>query len=135
MRTVGRVTLGSALVGTGIGHLTFARDESPAQVPGWMPIDDDLVVLGSGVTEVGLGLWLVSGYRRRLAGWITAAFFVAVFPGNIAQYVEGNDGLGLDTDTKRLMRLPFQPVLIALALWSTNAWRDRKRQRSCAPPD
>jgi uncharacterized membrane protein len=62
-------------------------------------------------------------------GFVVAAFLVAIFPGNIAQYVEGNDAFGLDTDQKRLMRLFFRPVLVAWVLWATAAWRDRPRRR------
>lgn len=133
LQSAARLALGAALVGAGTGHLTFARDEFQAQVPRWIPVDHDLVVLGSGVVEIGLGLWLASGYRRRLAGWVAAGFFVAVAPGNIAQYLEGNDGLGLDTDRKRLLRLPFQPVLVAWALWSTGAWRGRPHRPRTQP--
>ncbi len=124
VRTVGRWLLGAALVWAGTGHLTFARDEFQAQVPEWVPLDADLVVVGSGIVEVLLGLALLTQRRRRHAvGWITAAFFVAIFPGNVAQYVEGSDAFGLRTDRARLVRLFFQPLLVAWALWSTDAWR------------
>lgn len=66
--------------------------------------------------------------RRVEVGLATAAFFVAIFPGNIAQYVEGNDAFGLDSDRARLVRLFFQPVLVAWALWSTRAWRELVRR-------
>ena len=125
-RVVGRVLLGAFLTFSGTGHLTFARADFQAQVPGWVPLDADLVVVLSGVVEVLLGLALVFLPRWRVPlGWLTAAFFVAVFPGNVAQYLEGRDGFGLDTDQARLTRLFFQPVLVAWALWSTAAWRDR----------
>jgi uncharacterized membrane protein len=128
-RTIGRWLLGLALAGAGIGHLTWARDEFQAQVPEWFPVDDDVVVLGSGLVEIALGssLLLVRGERRRTVGWAVAAFFVAIFPGNIAQYVEGTSAFGLDTDGKRLLRLFFQPVLVAWALWSTGALSDAAR--------
>lgn len=123
-RTVGRIALGGTLLFTGISHLTVAREEFQAQVPSWMPVDPDLVVLVSGVAEIGLGAALVALPRRKVpVGWLTGAFFVAIFPGNVAQYVEGKDGFGLDTDRARLIRLFFQPVLVAWALWSTGAWR------------
>jgi len=119
-RTIGRVTLGSFLVFAGISHLTFARAEFQAQVPDWVPVDPDVTVLASGVLEVGLGsALLVARKRRGLVGVLTALFFVAVFPGNIAQWAEHRDAFGLDTDMKRFVRLFFQPVLIALAIWST----------------
>ena len=43
---------------------------------------------------------------------------MAIFPGNIAQYVEGTPAFGLDTDRARLTRLFFQPVLVLWALWA-----------------
>jgi uncharacterized membrane protein len=128
VRSAARVLLGGALATAGVGHLTVAREEFQAQVPSWVPLDADLVVLASGVVEVVLGAALATRPRHRvLLGWTTAAFFVAIFPGNVAQYVEGVDGFGLDTDRARLARLFFQPVLVAWSLWSTAAWRDRLR--------
>jgi uncharacterized membrane protein len=85
-------------------------------------------VLASGVVEILLGLALASLGRYRVqVGWITAAFFVAIFPGNISQYVNGIDAFGLDTDQARLTRLFFQPLLVAWALWSTGAWRSWRK--------
>ena len=130
-RTIGRVLLGGFLAFAGTSHLTFAREEFQAQVPSWVPVDTDLVVVGSGVVEIALGVALVAA-PRRYRPWVgaaAAAFFVAVFPGNVAQYVEGNDGFGLDTDAKRLARLPFQAVLVLWALWSTGAWRAWRGRR------
>jgi uncharacterized membrane protein len=129
-RTVARVLLGLALMYAGTSHLTFGREEFRAQVPPWLPLDADFVVLASGVVELVLGAALIVLVRHRaLLGWVTAAFFVAVFPGNVAQYVEGRDAFGLDTDTKRLVRLFFQPLLIMWALWSTGAWGAWRRGR------
>lgn len=132
LRDLARWLLGAFLLFAGIGHLTFARVEFRAQVPPWIPISADLVVLLSGVVEVLLGLALLSGRWRPQVGWIVAAFFVAVFPGNIAQWLEGRDAFGLTSDTARLVRLFFQPVLIAWALWSTGAWQ-HWRSRHSAP--
>ena len=93
-------------------------------MPEWVPVGEDFVVLASGVVEIGLGAALLfAGARLRpIVGVVAALFFVAVFPGNVGQYVEGVDAFGLDTDAKRLVRLFFQPVLIAIALWSTGGW-------------
>ncbi|SEA60870.1 MULTISPECIES: membrane protein [unclassified Mycobacterium] len=114
-----RLALGGIMTFAGASHLTFARSDFQAQVPRWFPVDADLTVLASGVAEVGLGLALLGLPRkRRIIGLTLAAFFVAIFPGNIAQYVEGTSAFGLDTDTKRLLRLFGQPVLIAAALWA-----------------
>jgi len=113
------LVLGGIMTFAGISHLTTAREEFRAQVPAWMPIDDDLVVVGSGVIEIALGASMLALPRhRRITGLALAAFFVAIFPGNIAQYVEGTDAFGLDTDTKRLIRLFGQPVLVVAALWA-----------------
>jgi uncharacterized membrane protein len=112
----------------GASHLGPRREEFRGQVPEWFPVDADLVVLVSGVVEIALGVALVVVPRHRpLVGWLVAAFFVVIFPGNVAQYVEGTDAFGLDTDGARLGRLFFQPVLVVWALWSTRAWEERRR--------
>lgn len=117
-----RVLLGIALIGFGIAHLTFARTDYQAQVPTWLPLDADFVVLASGVVEIVLGIGIASwGRAVPLAGLVAAGFFVAVFPGNISQYVNGLDGLGFDSDGARLARLFLQPIWIIWALWSTSA--------------
>lgn len=124
-RTVGRVLLGGMLVLAGTGHLTFARKAFRAQVPPWVPVDVDTTVLASGVVEIGLGTALLAAPpgRRRLVGIVAALFFAAVFPGNLSQFAERRDAFGLDTDGKRFARLFGQPLLIALALWSTRRGR------------
>lgn len=128
-QNIGRYLLGSFLTFTGFGHLTFLRKEFLAQVPPWLPINADIVVLLSGIVEIILGLSLLFLYSQRIkVGWIVAAFFVAIFPGNIAQLVEHKDAFGMNSDTARWLRLPMQPALIFLALWSTGAWQSwRKR--------
>ncbi len=128
-RTIARIALGAILTFAGVSHLTFARDEFAAQVPDWFPIGDDPVILISGAVEISLGAALIAFGRGRVGvGFLAAAFFVAIFPGNVAQYLEHTDAFGLDTDTKRFVRLFFQPVLVLWALWSTAAWRDRPRR-------
>lgn len=129
-RVVARVGLGLSLLFAGVSHLTFARDEFQAQVPSWFPVGTDLTVLASGAVEIGLGAALVVLPRYRVVvGLVVAAFFVVIFPGNLAQWLEHKDGFGLDTDTKRLVRLFFQPVLVAWALWSTGALRTLRSRR------
>lgn len=127
-RTVGRLALGAFLLFAGITHLTVARDEFQAQVPAWVPLDADTVVLVSGVVEISLGgALLVLPHKKVPVGWVVAAFFVAIFPGNISQYVTHTDAFGLDTDQKRAVRLVFQPLLVLWALWSTGAWKAWRR--------
>ena len=124
-RTIARLALGGALVFAGVSHLTVARQEFQAQVPDWVPVDPDTTVVASGVAEIALGSALVLAPRglRPWVGAAAAAFFVAVFPGNISQWVRRRDGFGLDTDEKRFGRLFFQPALVAWAWWSTRTGR------------
>jgi uncharacterized membrane protein len=122
LRTVARWLLGGILIVAGVGHLTSQRADFQAQVPSWFPLDDDVVVLVSGVVELAFGAALIAlGRHRVLVGVIVAIFFVAIFPGNVAQWTEGTDAFGLDTDAKRFVRLLFQPVLVAWAAWATGA--------------
>lgn len=125
----GRIVLGSFMLFAGVGHLTFARAEFQAQVPTWMPVPPDATVLASGAVEIVLGAAMILAARRRtLVGLLLAAFFVAVFPGNVAQWVHHRDAFGLNSDRARFLRLFFQPVLITWALWSTGAWRLMRRR-------
>jgi uncharacterized membrane protein len=129
-QNIGRFILGSFLALAGFGHLTTLRQEFLAQVPPWLPINADTVVVLSGIVEISLGLSLLFLYSQRIkVGWIVAAFFVAIFPGNIAQLVEHRNAFGLDSDMARWLRLPMQPVLIFLALWSTGAWQSWRKNR------
>jgi uncharacterized membrane protein len=124
-----RIVLGVAMFLAGIGHLTFQRVEFQAQVPNWVPVDKDLVVVLSGVVEVlfGAGLLLLKRFRPQV-GILLAVFFVAIFPGNVAQYLNGTDAFGLNSDTARLVRLFFQPVLVGWALWCTGGWTHLQRR-------
>ena len=122
LRLIARLALGGALIFAGIGHLTVSRVEFQAQVPVWLPLDPDFVVVASGLVEIMLGIGIASaGVLVPWAGLAAALFFIAIFPGNINQYVEGIDAFGLDTDQARFTRLFFQPVLVVWALWSTSA--------------
>lgn len=128
IRKATQVFLGATLIYAGITHLTTSRIEFQAQVPNWIPLSADFVVLASGVVEILLGLALASLRYRKEVGIATALFFIAIFPGNISQYVNGIDAFGLDSDRARAIRLFFQPLLVAWALWSTGAWGNvRKR--------
>jgi uncharacterized membrane protein len=125
-----QVVLGMALAYAGITHLTTKREEFQAQVPTILKSIADFVVLASGVVEIVLGLSLIFLWRYRVAvGWVVAAFFVAIFPGNISQYLNQVDAFGLDSDRARFIRLFFQPLLVIWALWSTGAWHDRRKSQ------
>lgn len=121
IKTISRLALGAALTGAGISHLGSARETFRAQVPNWLPLDADFVVVASGVVEIILGFWLISGFKAPIAGTVTALFFIAIFPGNISQWVTQTDAFGLNTDEARFIRLFFQPLLVIWALLSTGA--------------
>ncbi|TFD24765.1 DoxX family protein [Cryobacterium lyxosi] len=130
-RLLGRLALGAALLLAGISHLTFNREAFQAQVPAWVPLDADLVVVLSGIAEIILGTALLTLHRWRVpVGWVVAAFFVAIFPGNISQFVTATDSFGLNSDLSRGIRLAFQPLLVLWALWATDAWRTWRARRS-----
>ena len=130
LRRIPQVVLGAALSYAGIGHLTTNRTEFQAQVPTILKSIPDFVVLASGVVEIVLGLSLIFLWRYRvIVGWVVAAFFVAIFPGNISQYLNQVDAFGLDSDRARFIRLFFQPLLVIWALWSTGAWSSWRSKR------
>lgn len=146
LRTVFRLVLGAFLLLAGISHLTVNREAFLAQVPTWLPLEGDFVVVASGIVEMVLGAALIALGRYRVqVGVVVALFFVAIFPGNISQLVTHTDSFGLNTDLDRTIRLLFQPVLVLWALWSTGAWkafrayradqRDRTRSGSTGPTD
>ena len=120
MKDLIRLLIASLLIVAGLGHLFWLRIEFQAQVPNWLPLNPDFVVLSSGFVELFLGLSLLFWKNQRSKiGWVTAVFFILVFAGNLNQYFQSIDAFGLDSDVKRLIRLPFQPLLIAGTLWST----------------
>jgi len=123
-QNVFRILLALFMIFAGISHLTFNRVEFQSQVPDWVPLSKDLVVILSGILEIILGLGLAFWKKQRVQfGWVLALFFILIFPGNIAQYVDGKDAFGaLDSDRARLIRLFFQPVLVVWVLWSAGSW-------------
>ena len=125
VQNIFRIILSIFMIYAGFSHLTFNRIDFQTQVPDWIPMSKDLVVILSGLVEMALGLGLAFWKNKRSKfGWGLAIFFILVFPGNIAQYLNGKDAFGaLDSDKARLIRLFFQPVLIVWALWSSGAWK------------
>ncbi|HLW29730.1 MAG TPA: hypothetical protein VKX29_02660 [Brumimicrobium sp.] len=124
-----RILLGAALLFAGISHLIFNREEFVAQVPLWVPLSVDLVVILSGIVEIVLGLALIGLKKwQALVGLTTGLFFILIFPGNISQYLNEVDAFGLNTDQARLIRLFFQPLLVLWAVWSTGAIKALKKQ-------
>ena len=127
-----RILLSIFMIYAGYSHLTFNRIDFQAQVPDWVPLSKDLVVLLSGVVEMALGLGLALWKNKRVEfGWALAIFFVLIFPGNIAQYMDSKDAFGvLDSERARLIRLFFQPVLIIWALWSAGSWKSWRMSKT-----
>ena len=121
IKTMSRLLLGGGLIFAGIGHLSFARKAFRAQVPDWVPLKKDDTVVYSGLAEIALGTALLfsRGKTRERVGKLAGVFFTAVYPGNIAQYTHHRSAFGLNSDCKRLLRLAFQPLLVAWALKST----------------
>jgi len=132
-RLIGRLALGAFLLLAGISHLAWNRDAFLAQVPTWLPLEGDFVVIASGLVEITLGLSLLLLATRQVqVGWVVALFFLAIFPGNISQFVTATDSFGLNSDLSRGIRLLFQPALVAWALWSTGAWRAWRARRQAS---
>ncbi len=130
LQNVFRVILGIAMLYIGIGHFTFSRIEFQAQVPTWLTSEEnliDFIILASGIVEIILGALMIWGGKLKVkTGIALAIFYILIFPGNINQYVNGIDAFNLNTDTKRLVRLFFQPLLLLWALWSTGGLRLKK---------
>ena len=129
IRRIPQSILGIALIFTGVSHLTTRRLEFQAQVPTQLQQWENEVVLASGFVEIALGVGLLALWKYRVViGWLTAIFFVAIFWGNISQFVNGVDAFGLDSGAARFVRLLFQPLLVAWALLSTGAWKPGARR-------
>jgi uncharacterized membrane protein len=95
-QTIFRILLALFLVFAGFSHLTFNRIDFQAQVPDWVPMSKDLVVVVSGLVEIALGLILLFWKKQRVnIGWGLALFFILVFQGNVAQYLDEKDAFGL----------------------------------------
>lgn len=132
MRATARWVLALGLAFAGVSHFTNSQSFQ-AQVPPWMPWPGAVIAV-SGVVEVALAVALLALPRwRPHIGWIVAAFFVVVFPGNVSQFITQTSAFGLDTDLARGIRLLFQPVLVAWALWCTGAWRAWRGRSVVAP--
>ena len=135
IKTLFQLLLGAFLLSAGASHLGSNRTEFLAQVPTWLPLDPDFVVIASGLVEITLGALLIATALifkkyRSVVGVLAGVFFILIFPGNINQYINQIDAFGLDTDTKRLIRLFFQPPLVIWALWSSDGFRLLKKLRS-----
>ena len=106
-----QVLLGITLLYTGTLHLTSQRLEFQAQVPPWLGLDPDFVVIASGYVEIALGLSLITLWRfREDVGLATAIFFILIFPGNIRQYIDGIAKVELKIPEPLLAPIKWSPV-------------------------
>ncbi len=122
LATVFRWVLAGFLTIAAAGHFIYP-DSFMAQVPPWLPFPAAIVAI-SGAIELTLAMCLLAVPKWRIQiGWVVAAFFVLIFPGNISQLITQTDAFGLNSDASRALRLVFQPILIAWALWCTGAWQ------------
>ena len=115
-----RLALAAGMAVAGVMHLVTPApfiQHLPPIVPG-----RELVVFASGIVEILFGLALIRPARARsLIGLLLAAYFVAVFPGNVYVAVAGIDVVGQPGGIYPWLHLPLQGMFIALALWSTDA--------------
>ena len=123
VRAVARWILALALGAIGIVHFVSTRGFRVV-VPDWATkatrLDKEAIIIASGAAEVALAAGLIALPReRRRIGVATAAFFVAVLPGNVHQWRNHRSTPGLDTEARRFGRLFLQPLLVLWALWST----------------
>lgn len=123
IRALARWILALALGAIGIVHFVSTRGFRVV-VPDWATkatrLDKDAIVIASGAAEVALAVGLLALPKERgRMGVATAAFFVAVFPGNVHQWRTHRSTPGLDTEVRRFGRLFLQPLLVLWALWST----------------
>lgn len=130
-RTTARWALACLLGAAGIGHLSWGRRGFRITVPDWavrvLRLDKDAIVIASGIVELMLAAALLVLPRERTrVGGIVAAFFVAVFPGNVHQWRTGRSAPLLDTDRRRFIRLLLQPILVTWALWCTTSCAGRR---------
>jgi uncharacterized membrane protein len=105
--------LAGLLTVTGSLHFLTPRPYA-AIVPSQLPAPTG-IVYASGVAELLCAAGLAVPRTRRLAGWATAALFVAVFPANVVMAL-GSGGRSDVYQTGAWARLPLQIPLIAWAL-------------------
>jgi uncharacterized membrane protein len=94
-----------------------------AMMPPWIPLHLELVLF-AGAAEIAGGAGLLIPRLRRLAGVMLALYFVAVFPANLHNALNCLSVEGLPQAGRYYwLRLPFQPLAIWWALYSTELIR------------
>jgi uncharacterized membrane protein len=128
-RRAARIGMATAMVFAGVAHWVMPTP-FVQHLPPWVPAAEALVLV-TGVVEIGLGVALLlrQPWRRR-AGLALAAYLVAVFPANVYVAVAGIEVEGQPGGWYPWLRLPFQVLFVAWALWSTE-W-DLQQLRAAA---
>jgi uncharacterized membrane protein len=123
-----RLALAIALVAVGTDH--WANPERYlAMMPPWVPLHYEMVLF-SGAAELAGAIGIIVRRTRALAGFALAIYFVAVFPANIHNALNGLAVEGLPQAAWYYWaRLPFQPLAIWWALFSTGLIRWPLRAR------
>lgn len=129
VRIAVRGLLALFFLGVAYGH--FAQPETFLDImPGWVPWPATVILL-TGIAEaagaIGLLQWR-SASLRRAAGWGLALYSLCVWPANINHLLidmaSQDGGMGM---SYHVVRNLMQPVVIWLALWSSEAidwpWR------------
>ncbi|MEP6697863.1 MAG: MauE/DoxX family redox-associated membrane protein [Pseudonocardiales bacterium] len=104
----------AALLGVaGTAHF-LAPASYQRTIPDALPFPRELVYL-SGVAELLCATGLAFRRTRRVAGWATAALFVAVFPANVQMALDGRHAAPIH-QVVLWIRLPVQLPLVAWAV-------------------
>lgn len=104
------------MVAIGVAHFAVPADFA-AIVPKVLPAPVALVMI-SGFFEILGGVGLQVRRVRRAASYWLVALYVAVFPANVNMAMHDIQPEGIHIPTALLwLRLPFQLVFIAVALW------------------
>jgi uncharacterized membrane protein len=114
VRSVVRVMAALAMIGVGIDHFV-APDFFVRIVPRVLPAPLVLVWV-SGFFEALGGIGLLIPRTRRAAGIGLVLLYIAVFPANVNMCLHPELGGSIPL-WALWVRLPFQLVFIALALW------------------
>jgi uncharacterized membrane protein len=124
-----RIALVAALLFFGTDHLLTPERYLP-MVQGMVPWPQFIVVF-TGVCELAGAVGLLVPRLRRLAGIMLAIYFIAVFPANIRNAIQGLSVAGLpEAQWYYWIRLVFQPVAVWWALFSAGVtpWPLSKRR-------
>lgn len=117
-----RVAMAVALALVGTDHWLTPERYLP-MMPPWIPLHLELVLF-TGAAEIAGAAGLLWRRTRTAAGLMLALYFVAVFPANIHNALNGVSVEGLPQAAWYYWaRLPFQPIVIWWALFSAELIR------------